>query len=358
MPTKHHVEIATDEIAGLQDLGYACASFSYAAKPGVNSGFGRFRVIVQNAFNLIRVARDFSPDIIYLNSRLEVLAGIRDFMTIVIFKAFYFRKVCFVIKSHGSDIEVLSDNKFVMSRIVLPYLKKHIAAWLFLSTEERDEVVSKNYFKGDSIFVTKNVVRTDQFKIDVNFKERMNIPLDNKVLLFVGRVIKEKGIFDVIRAFAMIVIKHKAVLVINGDGPEFDNIEKLVDSLGLNDKVICTGFIAEQDVVRYYANSDILVFPTFFPEGFPMALFNAVAAGLSIVTTKIRAASDFLSEPQNCLWVEPQNSNSVYHGLDTLLQSEELMANMRSNNIDRAAIFNREQVCAELALIIETIFKR
>lgn len=358
MPTKHHVEIAADEMDGLQNMGYVCSSFPYAAKQGVDSKFGRIRVIIQNALNLVKIAKRFNPDVIYLNSRLEVLAGMRDFLTVLIFKTIYSKKVRFVIKSHGSDIPVLSSRQFIMSRIILPYLKRQIDAWLFLSTQERDEVVQTNYFNSQNIFVTKNIVRNTQFKIDSRFKERLNIPPDHKVLLFVGRIIREKGIFEVIDAFAMLLKKHKAVLIINGDGADFSDIKKAIEDYGITNKVICTGFIPEQDVVQYYANSDILVFPTFFPEGFPMALFNAIAAGLSIVTTKIRAASDYLSEPQNCLWVEPQDSKSVYNAVDALLQSDEIMAAMRDNNIETAVMFSREQVCAELAKTVETVFKR
>lgn len=358
VPTKSHVEIATDEIAGLQDIGYNCLPFPYTAKKGFESKLGRLWVIIQNAFNLVKIARHFSPDIIYFNSRLEVVAGMRDFLTVMIFRSFYSKKVRFVIKSHGSDIEVLSSNQFVTGSIVLPYLRKHVAAWLFLSIQERDEVSAQNYFNNDRVFVTKNIVRAQQFKIDTDFKQRMNIPPDSKVLLFAGRVIEEKGIFEAIRAFAMIVVEHNAVLIINGDGAEFYNVKKLIDSLGLNNRVICTGFIPEQDVVQYYANSDILVFPTFFPEGFPMALFNAVAAGLSIVTTKIRAAIDFLTEPENCLWVKAKDANSVYTALDTLLRSDKLMADMRRNNKAKAELFSQAQVCIELAQIMETVFIR
>jgi glycosyltransferase involved in cell wall biosynthesis len=358
VPTKSHVEIAIDEIHGLQDMGYDCLPFPYTAKKGFESKLERLWVIIQNAFNLVKMARHFKPDIIHLNSRLEVIAGIRDFLTIMIFRSFYSKKVRFVIKSHGSDIEVLSSNQFLIGKIALPYLKKHVAAWLFLSTQERDEVSGQQYFNKDRIFVVKNIVRATQFKIDVDFKRRMNITPDSKVLLFAGRIMEEKGIFEVIRAFAMILVKHNAVLIINGDGAEFNNVKKLIDSLKLNNSVICTGFIPEQDVVQYYANSDILVFPTYFPEGFPMALFNAVAAGLSIVTTKTRAAIDFLSEPENCLWVKAKDCNSVYTAIDTLLQSDKLMADMRKNNKAKAVLFSQAQVCTELAQIMETVFIR
>jgi len=357
LPTKHHVEIALDEVTGLQELGYHCNSFNYAAKTGYDSKTGRLMVVFSNAFSLIKVARRFHPDIIYFNSRLEILAMVRDFLTINLVKFFYHKKVRFVIKTHGSDIEVLEDSRFLIKKIILPFFKKNISGWLFLSSEEKTKINAIGYFDPDKIFVTKNIVRVDQFHHDLDFKKRHNIPDDHKILLFVGRIIAAKGIFEVLDAFAKIQDKHKVSLLIVGDGDEFDAVkERAAKIAGAN--IILTGFIPEQEVVNYYSNADVLVFPTFFAEGFPMALFNAVGAGLAIVTTRIRAASDFLSEPDNCLWVEAKDAGDVSQKLDRLLQSEALVTAMRKNNVETAKQFSQHQVTLELSHIFEQIIRQ
>jgi glycosyltransferase involved in cell wall biosynthesis len=353
MPTRHHVEIALDEMEGMKELGYSCSHFFYAAKEGVNSTSGRMRVIFQNAFSLIKLARLFKPDVIYFNSRLEVLAGIRDFITISLVKTFYRHPVRFIIKSHGSDIEVFEINNPLIGKVVLPFLKKHVSAWLFLSTEERNNILNAGYLPAEKVCVTKNIVRTEQFVTDNNFKKLHNIPSDHKILLFVGRVIKQKGVYEVLKAFHKIQEMNRTTLIIVGDGPELEPLKQLTNTLGLNKFVIFTGFITEQDVVTFYANSDVLLFPTYFPEGFPMALFNAAAAGMCVVTTPTRAAVDYLLEPDNCLWVEPKNYIQLANRVNNLLQSEVLMAQMKINNRMKGNLFSKRQVCAELALTIQ-----
>ncbi|OKS86400.1 glycosyltransferase family 4 protein [Mucilaginibacter polytrichastri] len=355
MPTRHHVEIALDEMEGLQERGYTCNKFFYAAKDGVRSNTGRMRVIFQNAFNLIKLARFFKPDVIYFNSRLEVLAGIRDFITISLFKTFYRHPVSFIIKSHGSDIDVFESKNPLISKIVLPFLKKHVSAWLFLSTEERKKITEADYLPAAKVFVTKNIVRITQFKADDAFRKQYKIPDHHKILLFVGRVIKQKGIFDVIKAFPQIKQQHDVKLIIVGDGTELESIQQLTIELGITNQVIFTGFIPEQDVIPFYANSDILVFPTYFPEGFPMALFNAVAAGMCIVTTPTRAAVDYLTEPENCLWTEPENSTNLANKVNNLLQSTALITEMKANNMIKGNLFSKRQVCVELAATIEKV---
>jgi len=356
VPTRHHVEIALDELTGLQKLGYSCEQFPYAAKEGVQSKIGRLKVIVQNALTLVKTARKFNPDVIYFNSRLEVLAGIRDLITIAICKICYRGKVSFVVKSHGSDIDVLGNKEGFFGKIVLPYLKKNIDGWLFLSTEERRKVIETGYLAADKVFVTKNVVRTHHFNTDAAFKSNMGIPPDHQLLLFVGRLINEKGIYEVVKAFAQVADQHpESTLLIVGWGHELEGLKAITKTLKLEHRVIFTGFIPEADVVQFYANCDILVFPTYFPEGFPMALFNSVAAGMAIITTPTRAATDYLQQPSNCLWVEPQDFNSVSMALHQLLQSPNLVNTMKQNNATKGVEFGCDRVAEELSKIIEQI---
>ena len=357
MPTHSHVEIAMDELTGLQNLGYTCDAFPFAAKEGFNSVSSRFLVIIKNAFTLIKISNHFKPDIIYFNSRVEFKAGVRDAITIFLVRTFYFKKVLFMVKSHGSDLDIFESRNFIIRKIILPYLKKRVSAWLFLSTEEKKKVNELNYLSPAKVFITKNIVRKNQFKINPNFRNKHHIPIDHKILLFVGRVINEKGIFEVVDAFAKLNSNEKATLIVVGDGSSLDSVKDNIEQLKLNHKVIFTGFIPEQEVVEYYANSDILVFPTFFPEGFPMALFNSVAAGLSIITTPTRAATDFLSEPDNCLWVQPKNSDSVLSATLTLLESDELMRSMSLNNILKGELFSQNQVAKELSTTIDNLFQ-
>ena len=358
MPTRHHVEIALDEMEGLHELGYACSSFPYAARDGVSSKLGRLKVIWQNALQLVRIARQFQPDIIYFNSRLEALAGMRDVITILICKVFYRRPVKFVLKSHGSDLTVLKRRDAVVSKIILPYLHGNISGWLFLSSQEQYLISQSSYLDPENVFVTKNIVRTGQFRKEANFRQKFNIPEEYTILLFVGRLIPEKGIYDALKAFAEIKDRYRIVFLIVGWGSEEAALKQLCNELGIADQVIFTGFVPEQEVIPFYANSDVLVFPTYFPEGFPMALFNSVAAGLAVITTKIRAAADYLHETENCLWVTSQDIKSIADALETLLQTDGLMAQMKQNNLLAGRDFGKAQVSKELAVMLETIFNR
>ncbi|MCJ8211009.1 glycosyltransferase family 4 protein [Mucilaginibacter sp. RS28] len=355
MPTRHHVEIALDEMVGMQEQGYACDYFHYAAKDGVTSKTGRASVLIQNALKLVVKCYRFKPDVIYLNSRVERLAGMRDWLTIRIVRSLYPFKTRFVIKSHGSDLDVLRDQTSRFGKCILPYLKRKVSGWLFLSSEEKQLVVNEGLLPAAKVFVTKNIVRPEQFVKDADFKKNNSIPDDHQVLLFAGRLIAEKGVFEVVNAFSKIKDSVNAVLMIVGWGPEEDALKQLVASEHLEDRIKFTGFIQEQEMNSYYANCDVLVFPTYFPEGFPMVLFNAIASGMPVITTRQRASADYLTQPENCLWVEPKDVDGVSKAIRMLLSSEQLQAGMKKNNQEKGKLFTKKEVCAELALILSTI---
>ena len=197
----------------------------------------------------------------------------------------------------------------------------------------------------------------ERFKKEKNFRNDLHIPVDYKILLFVGRLIKEKGIHYIIDAFAEINTEYKTILIIVGDGEESKNIKDKIASLNLQKKVILTGWINESEVDYFTSNSDLLIFPTFFSEGFPMALFNSLAAGLPIITTPTRAAIDYLKEPDNCLWVQPRSSASIKAAIIKLLKDDCLAQQMQKNNKIKSQLFTQEVVAEELSSIFISIKK-
>lgn len=353
--TKSHTELALDEMYGLQDLGYLCDQFEYGAKKKINSKIGRFYIVLANAIKLLLKTYKFKPNFIYLNSRLEFVASTRDFITILIIKTFYPRKIHFLLKSHGSNLEVLNTKKILYSKIVFPFLKSHIRGWLFLSTEELKWIISNELIDENKLFLSKNIVRIEKFKNERGFRNDLSIPNDCKILLFVGRLIKEKGIHYIIDAFAEIKEKNKVMLIIVGDGEELQDIKEKIELLDIKREVILTGWVDEEKAAYYTSNCDLLIFPTFCSEGFPMALFNSLAAGLSIVTTPTRAAIDYLQEPENCLWVEPRSSVSIISAVSKLLTDEHLMQQMRANNKVKSHLFKKSIVAEELSSILASI---
>ncbi|HHW29094.1 MAG TPA: glycosyltransferase family 4 protein [Syntrophomonadaceae bacterium] len=114
-------------------------------------------------------------------------------------------------------------------------------------------------------------------------EEKYGIPKEKKVLLFVGRIGKEKNIVFLLRAFSYIASQEKdAVLVMVGSGPEEKTVRLLAEDLGLKERVILTGRIPPELISGVYRSADIFVFPS-VTETQGLVLVEAMAAGMPVV---------------------------------------------------------------------------
>jgi len=118
-------------------------------------------------------------------------------------------------------------------------------------------------------------------------------------LIFVGRLIREKHVDVLVRAFALLATEQKDLrLIIIGDGPERDDILALIHDLHVENQVSVRGFLDQHDgVIAAMKSSKVFVFPS-TREGFGIAALEALACGLPVVTVDhaANAVRDLISE--------------------------------------------------------------
>jgi glycosyltransferase involved in cell wall biosynthesis len=214
----------------------------------------------------------------------------------------------------------------------------------------QEELHSFKEIAFDKVAVTANPVNFTQYTPDRSFKIREKVNEHTTVLLFVGRFIKEKGIIELIEA-CKIIKKNKIdfKLFCLGDGPLLGQINQLIKAFELQKEIILVGHIPEEQTKYYYSNCDILILPS-YREGFPMAIFQAVAAGKPVITTKVNACADHLREYENCLWVEKNNPINLAEKIIFLSKEEELKRNMHQNNKALSQNFTAEKIVQNLDL--------
>ena len=111
---------------------------------------------------------------------------------------------------------------------------------------------------------------------------------ERKVILFVGQLIKRKGINYLLRAFSLIDNSQRkdSRVVIAGDGPERRKLFNLSKELDIRDIVTFTGKVPEEDLLKWYSLADIFVLPALF-EGRPTVINEAMASECAIVATNV-----------------------------------------------------------------------
>lgn len=351
IPKKSHLEIAEAEILALNKSGVEILRSQYGNPGTRNHLLVTFAVVLKNAFKLKRKLIKQRSDFVYLNTAFDTKTLIRDSITIFILK-FLNKKVKVILKIHGSLKSVVVSKNFFKK-----YLFKRTDLFLVLSQEELNNFREAGLEKAKG-FVTANVVDPSIYLPDKEFKKKNHITKDNLILLYVGRFIKEKGILDLI--YACKLLKENFIefqLICLGNGLLFEQVQNLTESLDLKNEIKFEGHVDEFETNCFYSNCDILILPTYHEEGFPMAVFKAAACAKPIITTKIRAAADYLNSFENCLWVEPKDPKDIYEKIQILAHDQDLRQRLGKNNFDLIKRFSAEKITNDLYLKLLTLIE-
>jgi len=322
--------------------------FTFGSNPGP---VGRTKRVLRTVGRFGDLAASGKYDLIHLNTSFDTLALFRDVPTVRRLQGSGAR---LFLKFHGSDARLLQTRNPVL-RSMSRYLLSRADGIGVLSSEER-----ANFLRGGvpaaKVFQVKNVVAPSVVPGTTQFAQQLQVASDTPLLLFIGRFIPAKGLLDCIKACKLLFDHQQDFLLLCvGDGPALPAAEAEVARLGLASRVRFFGYIPETEAANFYANSTMLLFPTYHYEGFPMVIFNAAAAGLPILTTRIRAAADFLTEPDNCLWVEPKRPDLLADKISKLISDSDLRNQMAENNKALAAQFSAAIVTREYLEIYRAI---
>lgn len=355
IPPSRHVILGLDELYGLEELGYSCKQVPYSRNKWNISLLNRMYGVILNAFKVLIQLYKQKPDILYLNSRLDVNGSLRDAFSVLVFRCLYFPPLKIVIKSHGSDFSVLTKKSFAFSKFAVPILVSKVDAWLFLSQDEVENFSKLKPEVKEKVFVTFNIIDPKRSVRSESFQKKYNLPMDKFKFLFVGRMVYEKGVYAILEGISKFPNKEDCIFLMVGDGDELENLKLKADDLGISHNLKFTGFIEEVECDHFYANTDALLFPS-HDEGFAMALFKSVSTGLPIITTQIRAAKDQLVAPDNCLWVDGKSGESVAAALIEIYQNENLRKSMRANNLKLGEKFTRAKVSADMHSVFQKLY--
>ncbi len=155
-------------------------------------------------------------------------------------------------------------------------------------------------------------------------RQKLGIHEGERVVLSVGRLSREKGHVDLVRALAAlrkISPSLRPKLVIVGDGPERERIATAARADGLTEQLIFAGHTA--DVQTYYAIADILALPS-HSEGSPNVLLEAMSAGLPVVATAVGGVPEIASTEENALLLARNDTSGFAQALSRLLTDREL----------------------------------
>lgn len=174
-------------------------------------------------------------------------------------------------------------------------------------------------------------------------REKAALPIlmesDSKIFLSVGRLTKNKGFIDLINAFAEIVKRNNAILLIAGDGNYSEEISKRITVLNLQEKVFLLGY--RNDVFELMQRADFFVFASYF-EGLPGALIEAILSRTPSIVSNIPENLECFPANGGCLSFEVGNVKSLEQKLIEALKIDEAEWKKKTEKSFKYALENFE----------------
>ncbi|OLD79042.1 hypothetical protein AUF62_00760 [archaeon 13_1_20CM_52_20] len=182
------------------------------------------------------------------------------------------------------------------------------------------------------IHVIPNGVEASRFN---NGRQPQPIPTgvseDRKTILYVGRIVREKGIFTLLDAFEKLRKQGKDVsLVLVGEGPLKEDLAKEVLRRKLNDRVKLAGFVDEKKLVSLYNSSDAFVLPSHY-EPFGMVTLEAMASRVPVVVSDVGGLSEIVEDGITGVKVPAYDPSALAEGILRVLEDRELSEQLKEN---------------------------
>ena len=218
------------------------------------------------------------------------------------------------------------------------------------------KVLAKGSSNGiDTTFFNPNTISNEQ---KVALKKELKISEKDFVFVFVGRIVKDKGINELITAFKKInSIYHNTKLLLVGYfesnlDPISVESEKEIE---INSSILSVGY--QKDVRPYFAISNVLTFPS-YREGFPNVVMQSCAMELTTIATDINGCNEIIENEKNGLIIPVGNAKALFDKMEFLFLNPDKNAIMAKNsrkniteNYEREYVWN--EILKEYKTLVE-----
>jgi glycosyltransferase involved in cell wall biosynthesis len=176
-------------------------------------------------------------------------------------------------------------------------------------------------------------------------------------LICVARLIERKGQAHLIQAIRRLADEGIAVMAdLVGEGDSQANYRALAERLGVKQQVNFVGYVAREDIPRYYAAAHVFVLPSYY-EGMALAAVEALSAGLPLVVTRTGGTEDLLEEGVNGLTFDWADVDQLTTHLRCLAKDRALARRMGAASRVRAVRFAWESIAATYRQLFEELLR-
>lgn len=209
----------------------------------------------------------------------------------------------------------LRGEKRINSRLSI-ILYRHASFVTTISPEYTDMVIKY----GGKAFTIRPMI---DYGIEDILPNKIKQLKEKYTILFIGRVERDKGIFELIEAVNDLKDKNISNFIINviGTGEHLGIIEKMIQNYKIEHLITIHGSITDKSIIKhYYKNSDLFILPSHH-EGFPRVLYEAMIFDVPIVTTFVGSIPYLMKDDFNCYRINVKSKQSIIEKLEYILKN-------------------------------------
>lgn len=172
--------------------------------------------------------------------------------------------------------------------------------------------------------------------------------------LYVGNLLPHKNLARLMTAFSVVASKcrHKLVIVGRKDPRYYPALERLVSTLGLNERVIFLDYIPVQDLPALYSGAALLILSSLY-EGFGLPALEAMACRCPVVVSKIASLPEVCGDA--AYYVDPYRTDSIAEGMYKVLADEDLRKRLISRGNERVQIYSWEKTARSTLRVFDHV---
>ncbi|NOX96952.1 MAG: glycosyltransferase family 4 protein [Nitrospirae bacterium] len=188
------------------------------------------------------------------------------------------------------------------------------------------------------------------------FKEKYN--LRREYILYVGTLEPRKNIVNLLRAYSRLIREHADVkeqlIIIGKKGWLYADIFKEVKKLKLENRVIFTGYVPDEDIVLFYNCAGLFIYPSLY-EGFGLPVLEAMACGTPVITSNRSSLPEIAGDASKL--IDPENGEEIAQALYEVLIDDRLRLQMSEKGLERAKLFCWEKTAQRTLKVYEEMGK-
>ena len=288
-------------------------------------------------YKVLKILKKNKYDYIVVENRPWFIEDIKKVTEDKIILHMHNDHLCLNIKENKSVIEIC--HKIL---VVSDYLKRQILT--HFQVEDNKVIVLENGI--NHLLFTPNLEQTE---ID-ELRKKMNIKKSDFLVVFSGRLIKEKGILEVINSFKLLSHLDDLKLLIMGANTYSSDLgdpftQELVSlSESIKDKIIFTGYIDYYNMPNYYNIGDIALLPSIWQEPSGLVILEAMSMKLPIITTNVGGIPELIRDKGYVLDLDSNLQTNIVEAIKELYSDEKLRMRLGDEARSRVIQYYTEEV--------------